>query len=208
MSQDVRLAVPRLLSHRAIPDDAVLAMGYWAVLEVVDRDGTPDGFTVSRPSSRACKGRRTGQRQRVVQNTSRSKYVACTGRQQVFWHDWAYVGSQSSIARLAQVHRGHSYMVNLTTRCLGLCPEEQTVLQLQALGVHLSPLGWRNVSLQRLPGGSTPTAERPVPTAGRLVGGQRGPCSAGRAVRNPIKRDAGEDVYVGGLCESGCLRKS
>ena len=48
-------------------------------------------------------------------------------------------------------------MVNLTTRCLGLCPEEQTVLQLQALGVHLSPLGWRNVSLQRLPGGSTPT---------------------------------------------------
>ena len=166
------------------------------------------GFTVSRPSSRACKGRRTGQRQRVVQNTSRSKYVACTGRQQVFWHDWAYVGSQSSIARLAQVHRGHSYMVNLTTRCLGLCPEEQTVLQLQALGVHLSPLGWRNVSLQRLPGGSTPTAERPVPTAGRLVGGQRGPCSAGRAVRNPIKRDAGEDVYVSGLCESGCLRKS
>ena len=27
MSQDVRLAVPRLLSHRAIPDDVVLAMG-------------------------------------------------------------------------------------------------------------------------------------------------------------------------------------
>ena len=58
-------------------------------------------------------------------------------------------------------------MVNLTTRCLGLCPEEQTVLQLQALGLHLSPLGWRNVSVQRLPGGSTATAERPIPTAGR-----------------------------------------
>ena len=135
MSQDVRLAVPRLLSHRAIPDDVVLAMGYWAVLEAVDRDGKPDGFSVSRPSSRACKGSRTGKRQRVVvQNTSRSKYVPCTGGQQVFWHDWAYVGSHSSIARLAQAHRGHSYMVNLTTRCLGLCPEEQTVLQLQALG--------------------------------------------------------------------------
>ena len=88
-------------------------------------------------------------------------------------------------------------MVNLTTRCLGLCPEEQTVLQLQALGLHLSPLGWRNVSVQRLPGGSTATAERPIPTAGRLVGGQKGPCSAGRAVRNPTQRDAGEDVYDG-----------
>ena len=72
MSQDVRLAVPRLLSHRAIPDDVVLAMGYWAVLEAVDRDGKPDGFSVSRPSSRACKGSRTGKRQRVVS----AKHVA------------------------------------------------------------------------------------------------------------------------------------
>ena len=98
MSQDVRLAVPRLLSHRAIPDDVVLAMGYWAVLEVVDRDGKPDGFSVSRPSSRACKGSRTGKRQRaVVQNTSRSKYVPCTGGQQVFW--------QLGIRRLTVEHR-------------------------------------------------------------------------------------------------------
>ena len=170
VSQDVHLAVPRLLSHRVIPDGVVMAMGYWAVLE-------PNRFTVSRPSSPAC------------------KESHCKQRLQVFWRDWVYAGSQSSIAKLAQVARGPSYMLNLTTRCLGLCQEEQTVLQLQALGVHLSPLGWRNISIQRLSGSPH--------TVGRLAGGgkRKGPCTPGRTVlsiyNKPEKtKDAEEDIYV------------
>ena len=162
--QDVHLAVPRLLSHRAIPDGVVMAMGYWAMLE-------PDRFTVSRPSTPACKLDRT-----------------CAQRLQVLWHDWVYAGSQSSIARVAQVAQAHSYMVNLTMRCLGLCQEEQTVLQLQALGVSLRPLGWRNVSIQRL-------ADDPT----RLVGDSRGPCTRERTVQskhNTPGVDAEEDVYA------------
>ena len=164
MSQDVQLAVPRLLSHRTIPDGVVMAMGYWAVLD-------PDRFTVSRPSSPACKLDRT-----------------CTQRLQVFWHDWVYAGSQSSLAQVAQVVQARSYMVNLTTRCLGLCQEEQTVLQLQALGVHLRPLGWRNMSIQRLAGSPT-----------RSMGGSWGPCNMGRVVlskNNKPAFDADEDVYA------------
>ena len=166
MPQDVHLAVPRLLSHRAIPDDdVVMAMGYWAVLDA-------GGFTVSRSSSPACKGSRKYS----------AKYFACKNRRQIFWHDWVYAGSLPSIAKLAQVHRGGSYMLNLTTRCIGLCPEEQTVLQLQARGVHLSPLGWRNITIQHLSGNTTSTVDRPTPTAGRLGRGYKGPCSTGRAV--------------------------
>lgn len=183
MPQDVHLAVPRLLSHRAIPDDdVVMAMGYWAVLDA-------GGFTVSRSSSPACKGSRKYS----------AKYFACKNRRQIFWHDWVYAGSLPSIAKLAQVHRGGSYMLNLTTRCIGLCPEEQTVLQLQARGVHLSPLGWRNITIQHLSGNTTSTVDRPTPTAGRLGRGYKGPCSTGRAVLARDVRvtlDADEDVYV------------
>ena len=162
MPQDVHLAVPRLLSHRAIPDGVVMAMGYWAMLE-------PDRFTISRPSSPACKLDRT-----------------CAQRLQVLWRDWVYAGSQSSIAKVAQVAQAHSYMVNLTMRCLGLCQEEQTVLQLQALGVSLRPLGWRNMSIKRLAGGPA-----------RLVGGW-GPCTRERTVQSKHNTplDAEEDVYV------------
>ena len=101
-----------------------------------------------------------------------------------------YAGSQSSIAKVAQVAQARSYLVNLTTRCLGLCQEEQTVLQLEALGVPLSPLGWRGTSIRRLAGSQT-----------RLVGGgpNRGPCSVGRAVLTGANRpplDADEDVYA------------
>jgi len=165
--QDVHLAVPRVFSHRAIPNGVVMALGYWAVLE------DPDGFTVNRPSSQACR-----------------RDARCTQRLQVFWHDWVYAGSQSSIAKVAQVAQARSYLVNLTTRCLGLCQEEQTVLQLEALGVPLSPLGWRGTSIRRLAGSQT-----------RLVGGgpNRGPCSVGRAVLTGANRpplDADEDVYA------------
>ena len=164
--QDVHLAVPRVFSHRAIPNGVVMALGYWAVLD-------PDRFTVNRPSSRACR-----------------RDPRCTQRLQVFWHDWVYAGSQSSIAKVAQVAQARSYLVNLTTRCLGLCQEEQTVLQLEALGVPLSPLGWRGTSIRRLAGSQT-----------RLVGGgpNRGPCSVGRAVLTGANRpplDADEDVYA------------
>ena len=210
ISQDVHLDVPRLLSHCAIPDNVVMAMGFWAVLEALDRNGKPDGFTVSRPSSPACKGSRTYS----------AKYFACKHRLQVFWHDWVYAGSQSSIAKLAQVARRRPYMLNLTTRCiglcqeeqtvsnpnpnpnpnpnLGLCQEEQTVLQLQALGVQLSPLGWRNMTIQRLSGSPTPTVDRPIPTAGRLVGGYTSPCSIGRTVLSSTgsTKDAEDDVYA------------
>jgi hypothetical protein len=104
-----------------------------------------------------------------------------------------YAGSQSSIAKVAQVAQARSYLVNLTTRCLGLCQEEQTVLQLEALGVQLSPLGWRGTSILRLAGSQT-----------RLVGGagfNRGPCSMDRAVlhvsgANRPSVDADEDVYA------------
>ena len=183
MSQDVHLAVPRQLSHRAIPDGFVMALGYWAVLE-------PNRFTISRPSSPACKLDHT----RVPPASRHPAAPApppCTQRLQVFWHDWVYAGSQSSIAKVAQVAQAHAYMVNITTRCLGLCQEEQTVLQLQALGIHLSPLGWRNISIQRLEGGPTGTVDR-------LVGGFRGPCTVERTVLSKHNKpgvDADEDVF-------------
>ena len=154
--QDVHLAVPRVFSHRAIPNGVVMALGYWAVLD-------PDRFTVNRPSSRAC---RRGAR--------------CTQRLQVFWHDWVYAGSQSSIAKVAQVAQARSYLVNLTTRCLGLCQEEQTVLQLEALGVPLSPLGWRGTSIRRLAGSQTLLIR---------LGPNRGPCRVNHTVsRTPTGR--------------------
>jgi len=144
-----------------------MAMGYWAILQ-------PDLFTFVRAGSTACKQDPT-----------------CKERLQVFWHDWVYAGSQSSIAKVAQVAQSRSYMLNLTVRCLGLCQEEQTVLQLHALGVHLSALGWRNISIQRLPG------KRAAPTSDRLVGGFRGPCSVERArLAKPPGVDAEEDVYA------------
>ena len=196
MSQDVHLAVPRQLSHRAIPDGVVMALGYWAVLE-------PNRFTISRPSSPACKLDRTPKsipreepkaltRSRgATASPPASAASPCTQRLQVFWHDWVYAGSQSSIAKVAQVAQAHAYMVNITTRCLGLCQEEQTVLQLQALGIHLSPLGWRNISIQRLEGGPTGTVDR-------LVGGFRGPCTMERTVLSKHNKpgvDADEDVF-------------
>ena len=165
--QDVHLAVPRVFLHRAIPNGVVMALGYWAVLE------DPDGFTVNRPSSQACR-----------------RDARCTQRLQVFWHDWVYAGSQSSIAKVAQVAQARSYLVNLTTRCLGLCHEEQTVLQLEALGVPLSPLGWRGTSIRRLAGSQTLLIR---------LGPNRGPCSVGRAVLTGANRpplDADEDVYA------------
>ena len=163
-AQDMRLAVPRLLALRAIPHGVVMAMGYWATLQ-------PDRWTFVRAGSEECKRDKT-----------------CKERLQVFWHDWVYVGSQSSIAALGQVARHRSLLVNVTSRCLGLCPEEQTVLQLQARGLHLRPLGWRNVSIKRLAG--------PIPAGHRLgTGGARGPCTVRRAImaRTP-RADAGEDI--------------
>ena len=155
--QDVHLAVPRVFSHRAIPNGVVMALGYWAVLE------DPDGFTVNRPSSQACR-----------------RDARCTQRLQVFWHDWVYAGSQSSIAKVAQVAQARSYLVNLTTRCLGLCHEEQTVLQLEALGVTLSPLGWRGTSIRRLAGSQTLLIR---------LGPNRGPCRVNHTVsRTPTGR--------------------
>ena len=198
MSQDVCLAVPRLLSHRAIPDDVVLAMGYWAVLEVVDRDGKLDGFSVSRPSSRACKGSRTGKRQRIVaQNTSRSKYVPCTG------------GVTSLLARLG--------IRRLTVEHRETCAGSSRAL---VHGESHDAVPWP------MPGGadrlaaasarvaSEPSglAKRKRPTFARRLDCYRrasdsygravdrrpkGAVQCGRAVRNPTQRDAGEDVYDG-----------
>ena len=144
-----------------------MALGYWAVLE------DPDGFTVNRPSSQACR-----------------RDARCTQRLQVFWHDWVYAGSQSSIAKVAQVAQARSYLVNLTTRCLGLCHEEQTVLQLEALGVTLSPLGWRGTSIRRLAGSQTLLIK---------LGPNRGPCRVNHTVLTDSNRpplDADEDVYA------------
>tara|TARA_B110001452_G_scaffold17580_1_gene14255 strand:+ start:777 stop:1478 length:702 start_codon:yes stop_codon:yes gene_type:complete len=156
-AQDVRLVLPRVLSSlsRAVArDDAIFAMAYRGVL-------LPNMFDVQSPDSRHC-----------LQNPE------CKGRPtDVMWHDWVYVGSQRSMSTLGAVSQAQRYRVNTTMRCIGLCQEEQTVLQLETSGVRLLPLGWTNVTVTRLP----------VHAAGQLQAGPKAsPCHPRRAIYAPV----------------------
>lgn len=82
------------------------------------------------------------------------KHVPC----QRLWRDYLFVGNAASMEPLAQMaertfnfsRSGRmSLLFDNTTRCFGLCAEEQTVLHLQRSGVELAPLSW-DWALQRI----------------------------------------------------------
>jgi len=58
------------------------------------------------------------------------------------WSDWVQLGTPRSMSALAAMtSRGRVQFVNRSrVRCYGLCQEEQTVLQLEAMGVRMLPL--------------------------------------------------------------------
>ncbi len=164
-AQDMRLALPRELfsfSRAVARDDTIFAMAYRGVL-------LPNLFDVQLSDSKHC-----------LRNPE------CKGRPtDVMWHDWVYVGSQRSMSTLGDVSQAKVYRVNATMRCIGLCQEEQTVLQLEAHGISLLPLGWKNVTVNRLP----------VHTAGHLqVGTKASPCSPQRAIYAPVPGGIGFPV--------------
>ena len=170
--QDRPLVLPRVLSSlsRAVArDDAIFAMAYRGVL-------LPNMFAVQLPDSKhclrnpECKDRPTG----------------------IFWHDWVYVGSQRSMSTLGAVSQAQRYRVNATMRCIGLCQEEQTVLQLETSGVRLLPLGWTNVTVNRLP----------VHAAGQLQAGPKAsPCHPQRAIYSPVPGGIGYPVVEAALTD-------
>ena len=59
------------------------------------------------------------------------------------WRDWIYVGSAGAFGVLANIATDTRVLSSISARCVGLCPEEQTVLQLRRRGVELRPLSWR-----------------------------------------------------------------
>ena len=67
-----------------------------------------------------------------------------------YWADWFFAGRPKAFASLVQLAYGRVVLASNTSRCFGMCQEEQTVLQLQARGTTLSALGWR-VQLARVP---------------------------------------------------------
>eukprot|EP00316_Scyphosphaera_apsteinii_P011653 CAMPEP_0119315066 /NCGR_PEP_ID=MMETSP1333-20130426/34354_1 /TAXON_ID=418940 /ORGANISM="Scyphosphaera apsteinii, Strain RCC1455" /LENGTH=420 /DNA_ID=CAMNT_0007320295 /DNA_START=68 /DNA_END=1327 /DNA_ORIENTATION=+ len=65
------------------------------------------------------------------------------------WREWMVVLSPSSMAVMATMTSMGLVYANLSRRCFGLCSEEQTMLHLEAAGVHLAQLPW-NLSLSRI----------------------------------------------------------
>jgi hypothetical protein len=56
------------------------------------------------------------------------------------WNDWIFMGTPAALAPLSEMtSRGVIYTQN-TTRCIGLCSDDQTTLQLQQFGTRLFPL--------------------------------------------------------------------
>ena len=68
-----------------------------------------------------------------------------------YWRDWLYVGRPQAFAALAAMVDS-PIVANATLRCAGLCPEEQSLLQLARRHVTLAPLSadW-HVRLVRAP---------------------------------------------------------
>lgn len=67
-----------------------------------------------------------------------------TGRtMRVLWRDWLYVGNEEAMGVLARLgmppHRMH---MSAQQRCFGACPEEQTMLHLERVGMAAKELDW------------------------------------------------------------------
>lgn len=56
------------------------------------------------------------------------------------WSDWFFVGPPAALAPLAGMTSRGLILTSNSSRCYGLCQEEQTVLQLEDAGVGLVPL--------------------------------------------------------------------
>lgn len=65
-----------------------------------------------------------------------------------FWRDWMYVGRPEHLIALAEMIPPKHIYTNLTERCLGMCPEEQTALQLRASHVEMKQLNTTNATWQ------------------------------------------------------------
>ena len=67
--------------------------------------------------------------------------TAAGGREAVWmWSDWFFIGSPAAMHPLAQMTSLGRVLSRNSTRCFGLCQEEQTSLHLQRAGVRLVPL--------------------------------------------------------------------
>ena len=172
MRMDVQLALPHVLSPRSVSrGDVVLALGYHGIVgggrfDVYDPYEESEQLRVrlSRDAAPPCASKAD------CHNTSAIK--------QVLWHDWIYVGSQRSMSILGDVSSAPAFLVDLTMRCLGICQEEQTVLQLAAKEIRVEPLGWTAVIIRRL--------EANAVTMQSLSHQKMGPCDPKRAVLAPV----------------------
>ena len=65
------------------------------------------------------------------------------------WREWNIVTAERGMAALADAVGHIRPLYNDSRRCHGFCAEEQTVLQFESRGFHLTPLPW-NMTLHRI----------------------------------------------------------
>eukprot|EP00966_Prymnesium_polylepis_P269801 6232496-Prymnesium_polylepis.3 len=163
---DVTFSEPCTLPFERLADDkTVLALGYYGKQSLPGQEPMLDAMA----SECDEKGERvhgrwaTDLKHRHI-NESSHAHIPC----QQLWRDYLFVGTSHSMAPLAQMaedthnrsKRGGALLFDRTTRCYGLCAEEQTVLQYQNKNVSLAPLGWP-WKLNRLQHGARRTPAKP-----------------------------------------------
>jgi hypothetical protein len=76
-----------------------------------------------------------------------------------FWTDWFYAGTMEAMSAAFQSMidpRQLKLYSDVNARCGGLCPEEQTVLQLQAQSITVRALPWKLCIVRNLNGSQSP----------------------------------------------------
>ena len=64
-------------------------------------------------------------------------------RMRVLWRDWLYVGNEEAMGVLARLSMApHRMHLSAQDRCFGACPEEQTMLHLERMGMPVRELHW------------------------------------------------------------------
>ena len=119
------------------------------------------------------------------------------------WREWNIVTAERGMAALADAVGHIRPLYNDSRRCHGFCAEEQTVLQFESRGFHLTPLPW-NMTLHRIymkvPGESDEQLTARLSTVGfRVLASTSGP----RATFEGERKTSWQGRY---LCDAGVGR--
>ena len=149
-----------------LDDGTVGALGYFGKmsypgppqLDLMSAECDDEGKTVH--------GRWAHELKKLRINESSHAHIPC----QRLWRDYLYVGTQRAMTPLAEMSETtynlsrtgrRQLLFDRTTRCFGLCAEEQTVLNYRHRGVRLAPLDWP-WKFNRLAHGTRRTPAKPT----------------------------------------------